>query len=131
MSAYMVEVNGKFMVRLDSPNDMSALAAEHYFLDKWSCVWGANAFDVKAMKTETFIGCMLHDELITLSALERKLTAMDEQIAAVKKVEAAKADIDRQIEALMKERESIEAALSTEKKVYRKMDTDCNATRPM
>ena len=130
MSVHMVEVNNKFLVKLDHPNKLSNLQAEHYFLDQWECVWGANAYDIKAMKTECFIGAMIHDELISLKELSAKLTEMDERIAAVKKVDEQMADVDRRIKELMEEKQRIAAVQKTEREAYRKMNAECNATRP-
>lgn len=130
MSVHMVEVNNKFLVKLDHPNELSNLQAEHYFLDQWECVWGANAYDIKAMKTECFIGAMIHDELISLKELSAKLTRMDEQIAAVKKVDEQMADIDRRIKELMAEKQGIAAIQKQEHEAYRKMCDEVKATRP-
>ena len=130
MSVHMVEVNNKFLVKLDHPNELSNLQAEHYFLDQWECVWSANAYDIKAMKTECFIGAMIHDELISLKELSAKLTRMDEQIAAVKKVDEQMADIDRRIKELMAEKQSIAAIQKQEHEAYRKMRDEVKATRP-
>jgi hypothetical protein len=128
MAKYMVEVNNKFMVRIEI--DGSACAAEHYFLDNFKGVWGALAFDQKAMKTDCFIGCMMNDEMISekeLSAKLMKLEAMDYHCSAIS-------------EELDKVRETIESFRKREAELeedYRKaltewgdMNKELNATRP-
>ena len=60
---YMVEINAKFLVKIEI--DGSCGSAEHYFLDKFPAVWGANAFDEKSMKTECFRGTLLNSELVS------------------------------------------------------------------
>ena len=76
---YMVEVNAKFLVKIDI--DGSCGAAEHYFLDRFPAVWGANAFDEKSMKTECFRGTLLTSEVVS----EKELTERLEEAAKVDK----------------------------------------------
>lgn len=69
MNTYMVEINAKFLVKLQIEG--SAAAAEHYFLDQYKGCWGANAYDEKALKTECFRGALLTSEIVSLKELDR------------------------------------------------------------
>ena len=128
MATYMVEVNAKFMVRLEI--DGSALAAEHFFLDSFKGVWGAMAYDQKAMKTDCFIGAMMHDELTTVEALTSKLdeyNVMDEQLEmTAKRIKA----YEEEIEKLTREKEEIEEAYKAKLVEWGESQKDLNAKRP-
>lgn len=67
MATYFVEVNNKFLVRIE--HDGSCCGAEHYFLDNYNHVWGAMAYDSKMIKTDCFRGALMHDELVTEDVL--------------------------------------------------------------
>ena len=85
---YMVEINAKFLVKIEIEG--SCGAAEHYFLDKFPGVWGANAFDEKSMKTECVRGTLLQSELVS----EKELTEILEEAAkADKKADELEAEI--------------------------------------
>lgn len=95
MSIYMVEVNNKFLVKLEL--DGSALAAEHYFLDGYESCWGANAYDEKAMKTECFRGAILTSELVSLKELDQILKRVDRAKGRVKECEKGLKLIDKEL----------------------------------
>ena len=128
MATYMVEVNAKFMVRLEI--DGSALAAEHYFLDSFKGVWGAMAYDQKAMKTDCFIGAMMHDELTTVEALTSKLdeyNVMDEQLEmTAKRIKT----YEEEIEKLTREKEGIEESYKAKLVEWGEAQKALNAKRP-
>ena len=128
MATYMVEVNAKFMVRLEIEG--SALAAEHFFLDSFKGVWGAMAYDQKTMKTDSFIGAMMHDELITVEALTSKLdeyNVMDEQLKmTAKRIKA----YEEEIEKLTREKEEIEEAYKAKLVEWGESQKTLNAKRP-
>lgn len=128
MNTYMVEVNNHFLVRLEIEG--SALAAEHYFLDGFRCVWGAMAYDEKAMKTECFRGAVLNDELITLGLLEEKLHKVDESELEVKQFDAQLRELDNQIAKLKEAREGLLSQRNYEKDHYDKWFTRCNCQQP-
>ena len=124
MATYMVEVNNHFMVRLEIEG--SAAAAEHYFLDGFRCVWGAMAYDEKAMKTECFRGAILNDELITLGLLEEKLTNVDKAACEVRELERRLKDFEDEIQRLAEERDKIREELGIERSHYGKLFERCN-----
>lgn len=128
MATYMVEVNAKFMVRLEI--DGSALAAEHFFLDSFKGVWGAMAYDQKAMKTDCFIGAMMHDELTTVEALTSKLdeyNVMDEQLElTAKRIKT----YEEEIEKLTREKEEIEETYKAKLVEWGEAQKALNAKRP-
>ena len=62
---YIVEVNAKYLVSIEAE---TALSAEHAVLE-YDGIWGALAFDVDAMKTETFRGACIHCETISIHEL--------------------------------------------------------------
>lgn len=128
MATYMVEVNNKFMVRIEIEG--SACAAEHYFLDNYKGVWGALAFDQKAMKTDCFIGCMMHDELTTADALAEKLVKLQEEDQELTLISNQIADIDAEIERLQKERKVLNDDYINGLSHYTKMRKRLNADRP-
>ena len=128
MATYMVEVNSKFMVRLEI--DGSALAAEHFFLDSFKGVWGAMAYDQKTMKTDCFIGAMMHDELTTVEALTSKLdeyNVMDEQLEmTAKRIKT----YEEEIEKLTREKEEIEESYKAKLVEWGEAQKALNAKRP-
>ena len=128
MATYMVEVNAKFMVRLEIEG--SALAAEHYFLDSFKGVWGAMAYDQKAMKTDCFIGAMMHDELTTVETLTSKLdeyNVMDEQLEmTAKRIKT----YEEEIEKLTREKEEIEESYKAKLVEWGEAQKALNAKRP-
>lgn len=128
MNTYMVEVNNKFLVRLEIEG--SALAAEHYFLDGFENVWGAMAYDLEAMKTDCFIGAMLHDELITLPALEEKLnelSSIDKEMGSIAlQIKAVKDEIENSNRKLEELQHTYDAALGR----WFNQREELNAKRP-
>ena len=124
MNTYMVEVNNHFLVRLEIEG--SALAAEHYFLDGFKCVWGANAYDEKGMKTDCFRGAVLTCELITLGLLEDHLRNVDEGENEVKELQRKIKDIDDEIERLSELRKDYNGELGCAKAHYGKLFERCN-----
>lgn len=75
MATYFVEINAKFLVKLEY--DGSACGAEHYFLDGYKACWGANAYDEKTMKTDCFRGALLTSEIVSLKELDTILKRVD------------------------------------------------------
>lgn len=124
MNTYMVEVNNHFMVRLEIEG--SACAAEHYFLDGFKCVWGALAYDSKAMKTDCFRGAIMNDELITLGLLEEKLHMVDEAEQEVKEQQRKLKEIEDEMARLADERSRINGDLGCAKAHYGKLFERCN-----
>ena len=129
MKTYMVEVNNRFMVRLEIEG--SACAAEHYFLDGFKGVWGALAFDQKTMKTDCFIGSMMHDELTTVEALAEKLKRLEDEDEELTKVADQLQDVKAEIERLSKLQKSLEEDYANGLDHYMKMRKRLNADRPV
>ena len=98
----MVYVNGKYMVNIEAESNSQA---EHIFLDIPG-VTTALSFDPEAMKTETFVGCMLGAKTISYNELMNKANAkladiyeqynqmLDDERDAKQKI----ADLERQLE---------------------------------
>lgn len=128
MATYMVEVNAKFMVRLEIEG--SALAAEHYFLDSFKGVWGAMAYDQKAMKTDCFIGAMMHDELTTVAELARKLEKLDALDADLALTASKRKDVEDEIERLTKLRDELDEQYNNKLKDWADTQKELNAKRP-
>lgn len=124
MNTYMVEVNNHFLVRIEIEG--SALAAEHYWLDGFKCVWGANAYDEKGMKTDCFRGAVLTCELITQGLLEEHLHRVDEAADAVKSLNIQIGEIEKQIAQLKQKRDELSAERDAEYGHYEKLFTRCN-----
>lgn len=129
MATYMVEINNRFVVRLE--HDGSACGAEHYFLDNFKGVWGALAFDRKSMKTDCFIGVMMNDELTTVDALSEKLMRLDEEAEELESLSDQIKTIDDEIARLAKERERLSADRQIVSEHHQKMRERLNADRPM
>ena len=124
MNTYMVEVNNHFLVRIEIEG--SALAAEHYWLDGFRCVWGANAYDEKGMKTDCFRGAVLTCELITRELLEEKLEKVDRAAAEVKEFDSKLRELDDQIAKLRAERDDLLRDRNNAKDHHDKLFTRCN-----
>lgn len=129
MATYMVEVNNKFMVRIEVEG--SALAAEHYFLDNYKGVWGAMAYDQKAMKTDCFIGAMLHDELTSVDSLEEKLKKLEDDDTDLSVLAGRINTYKEEIEKLTKEMNDMNAEYNDLLGHYMKLKKRLNADRPM
>ena len=83
---YIVEVNAKYLVNIEAD---SCLNAEHKLLD-YNGIWGANAFDRAALKTDTFAGAVQFDEMISMGELiEMVNEAMDAKKEAAARLVAA------------------------------------------
>ena len=128
MATYMVEVNNKFMVRIEIEG--SACAAEHYFLDGFKGVWGALAFDQKSMKTDCFIGCMMHDELTTVEALGEKMKELEKEDAELEHYAKQIQTYEEEIERLTKEKEALEGKYGEHLSIWGRMKKELNADRP-
>ena len=136
MNTYFVEVNAHFLTRLDY--DGSAAGAEHYFLDKYhKAVWGANAYDEKAMKTECFRSALLTSELVELNTLERLLTATEQRMDDYKEWQKKLAEIDSQIaeherehERLRKERAELVQDMEYPERKFREYVEKSHCERP-
>ena len=78
---YIVEVNAKWLISIEAE---SALNAEHKLLD-YNGVWGANAYDQKAMKTDTFAGAVQFDEFVSMNELITMVNDIaDKKVLAIK-----------------------------------------------
>ena len=98
----MVYVNGKYMVSIEAESNSQA---EHIFLDIPG-VTTALSFDPDAMKTETFVGCMLGAKTISYNEMLNKANSkladiyehynqmLDDERDAKVKI----ADLERQLE---------------------------------
>jgi hypothetical protein len=128
MATYMVEVNNKFMVRIEIEG--SACAAEHFFLDNYKGVWGALAFDQKSMKTDCFIGCMMHDELTTIEALDGRMKELDQVGAELEHLSRQISTYDEEIERLTKEREELAQQYEAQLNIWGDIRSKLNANRP-
>ena len=129
MATYFVEVNNKFMVRIEI--DGSACAAEHYFLDGFQSVWGAMAYDEKAMKTDCFRGALMNDVLTTVDQLINKLEITDKHARDVEEYSKQIKAIDDEIARLTEERGEIERDMNYSKEQHHKWVERCNANRPV
>ena len=84
---YIVEVNAKWLVSIEAD---SLLDAEHKLLD-YNGVWGAMAYDSKAMKTDTFAGAVQTCGMVSMNELHNIVDeAMETKLNAVKAIEAMK-----------------------------------------
>lgn len=129
MATYMVEVNNKFMVRIEIEG--SACAAEHYFLDNYKGVWGAMAYDSKAMKTDCFVGAMLHDELTSVESLEEKLKKLEDDDTDLSVLAGRINTYKEEIEKMTKEMNDMSAEYNDLLGHYMKLKKRLNADRPM
>ena len=99
---YIVEVNAKYLVSVEA---QSAGGAEHVVLDYQgynSGIWGALAFDNKTVKTDTFVGAMMHCETISLNDLFDMVDKCVESREAFTRTESEIAKADAEIERLEK-----------------------------
>ncbi|MBO6093430.1 MAG: hypothetical protein J6P40_07400 [Oscillospiraceae bacterium] len=128
MATYMVEVNSKFMVRIEIEG--SACAAEHYFLDNYKGVWGALAFDTKTMKTDCFIGCMMHDELTTVDELGLKLKELEMEDAELERYASRINTYKEEIKKLTNELETLKAEYTEHLTKWGEIRKNLNANRP-
>lgn len=103
---YIVEVNAKYLVSIEAE---SVLNAEHKLLE-YNGIWGANAFDRAAMKTDTFAEAVQFDQMVSMDELilminetmDAKRRATEASIAhqeAAKKVEELRKALDEAKEA--------------------------------
>ena len=107
MATFFVEINAHFLTKIEY--DGSCAGAEHYWLDKFTkSVWGANAYDEKAMKTECFRGALLTSELIAQDKLEGLLAMTEERMDDLKRYQQMLADVDKEIADAQKELERLE-----------------------
>ena len=101
---YMVLVNRKFMVAVE--NEGSALSAEHYILDNFQGIIGAQAFDRAALKTDYFADVLQDAESISLDELKKMSdryeeayvelsNRMDDERKVVDEIERLKALIEQ------------------------------------
>ncbi len=65
---YLVVVNQMYIVAV---NANSALEAEHMILNNMDGIQGAQAFDQKSVRTETFAGYMMSCETVSFSELQQ------------------------------------------------------------
>ena len=83
---YIVEVNAKWLVNIEAE---SALNAEHKLLE-YNGIWGANAYDRAALKTDTFAGAVQFDEFVSMGELIAMINdTCDKKVLAVKAQAAA------------------------------------------
>lgn len=117
---YMVEINAKFLVKIEI--DGSCGSAEHYFLDKFPAVWGANAFDEKSMKTECFRGTLLNSELVS----EKELSELLEE---AEKADKKAADLEAEIKWYKETEQEMLRKLESFRKEYRERMNDLTEAR--
>ena len=108
---YMVEVNAKYLVTVEAE---SALEAEHKMLDYYG-VWGALAFDRKALKTDTFadvvVSCFTASEddiqamSFTLRTMSAEIVRANERIS---EIDSEIEELERQITAAKEARAEVE-----------------------
>lgn len=129
MATYMVEVNNKFLVRYETES-RSLLSVEHYFLDNLKGVWGAMAYDTKMMKTDTFVGAMLHDELTTVEQLFERFHEMDESEKKKDELASQLEKLDAEIDLLQRERIALVTKCMSATSDYAMKKQELNAERP-
>lgn len=103
MATYFVEINAHYLVKIEI--DGSNGAAEHHFLDKYKWVWAANSFDMDTVKTDTFMGTLLHSEMVSEAELAQRMAEID--AADFQRIEAEKTErlLKGQVEALERQLE--------------------------
>ena len=104
---YLVVVNQKYIVSVEST---SAGGAEHVILDNMDGIEGAQAFDSKAIKTETFEWYMENCETVSYETLRQisqeytdKCREMGDRMQEVKRANAEMEELQRKMEALQNE----------------------------
>ena len=107
MATYFVEVNAKFLVKLEY--DGSACGAEHYFLDQYKGCWGANAYDEKALKTECFRGAILTSEIVSLKELDRMFKNLERGYDRVDEYKKGLKALSDQLEQLQAQYDEVKA----------------------
>lgn len=107
MATYFVEINAHYLVKIEI--DGSNGAAEHHFLDKYKWVWAANSFDMDTVKTDTFMGTLLHSEMVSETELAQRMA------------EIAAADITRREDA-KREQDLVSEVETLERQLKEKRD---------
>lgn len=104
MERYIVIVNQKYTVKVEAN---SLLGAEHYFLDNFEGIEGAQAFDKDGMKTEYFRDMMLLCEPISINELQRMSDNYREDIEDYKEWISRRNNTKSEIEELKKKLEEL------------------------
>lgn len=117
MKTYMIQVNGKYMVKANLETE-SLAGAEHFILDNFDGIEAALAFDEKQIRTLWFVQTYLAGaEVISLDELRRK---SDNFTAAYAEYSVAKNALDSkddEIEALKQKLAELQAERTEMKKV--------------
>lgn len=124
MNTYMVEVNAKFLVKIQL--DGSCLAAEHFFLDNFKGVWGANAYDEKGMKTDCFRGAILTSEIVSLKEFEDLMREYDMVTDCVNEFARREKELAEQMAELQAEYDRIQKELNGAKKQENEAESRIN-----
>ena len=129
---YVVEVNAKWLVSIEAE---SALDAEHKLLD-YNGIWGANAFDQKALKTDTFAGAVQFDEFVSMNELITLINdTADKKVLAIKASAAAKEnqatidEMEKRLEELKKQQLNLNRAASDAKYDFDKAEEKLGKAR--
>lgn len=107
---YMVWVNQKFLVKVEV--DGSALAAEHYILDIFQGIVGAQAFDRDGLKTDTFAGAVACSDAISLDELKAMSDRYENAYIELSKAMDEEREIVDEIERLQAKIKDLQTALS-------------------
>ena len=107
---YMVLVNGKFMVTVDT--DGSNCSAEHKILDNFSGIQGSQSFDKAAIRTEYFFDIMQGAKTLSLDELKTLSDRYDNAFKALGDAKEAESWIVDEIEELERKLEEKKAELN-------------------
>ena len=107
---YMVWVNQKFLVKVEV--DGSMLAAEHYILDNFQGIVGAQAFDRDGLKTDTFAGAVACSDTISLDELKAMSDRYENAYIELSKAMDEEREIVDEIERLQAIIKDLQTALS-------------------
>lgn len=129
---YVVEVNAKWLVSIEAE---SALSAEHKLLE-YNGIWGANAYDQKALKTDTFAGAVQFDEFVSMNELITLINdTADKKVLAIKASAAAKEnqatidEMEKRLEELKKQQLNLNRAASEAKYDFDKAEEKLGKAR--
>lgn len=112
---YFVVVNQKFIVAVDSTSNGGA---EHVVLDRFDGVVGAQAFDSKAVKTETFAHFMATCDTVSMDELETMMSRYDSVKARLVEAEDGYDRLLALREKIIRELEDAEIARSDVRSEY-------------
>lgn len=115
---YMVWVNQKFLVKVEV--DGSMLASEHYILDNFQGIVGAQAFDRDGLKTDTFAGAVACSDTISLDELKAMSDRYENAYIELAKKQDDEEAMKNEIEQLQEIIERKKAELNTKHFATRK-----------